>query len=186
MSEATSRIECVDYFESYATVVSWSTVRMIMNMAIQRGWSTRQVYFSNVFVQATPEEEIYIELPAMFCDKNKNGSNDGVVLKLKITLWLGSISTLLVPPSPSRPHQTWFQTLDSWRWNALQSRHDTDYLHRQYTVLWIRPEEDWADNLWNWGTWLWNYPGRRRLDCIICISWCQHHSQSSNKIAVFD
>ena len=33
------QIEGVDYFESYAPVVSWSTVCMVMNIAIQRGWS---------------------------------------------------------------------------------------------------------------------------------------------------
>jgi hypothetical protein len=41
------QIAGVDYFESYAPVASWSTVRMVMNLAIQRGWATRQVDFSN-------------------------------------------------------------------------------------------------------------------------------------------
>ena len=58
-----NQIEGVDYFKSCAPVVSWSTFRMIMNMAIQRGWSTRQVDFSNAFVQATLEEEVYVKLP---------------------------------------------------------------------------------------------------------------------------
>ena len=56
-------------------------------MAIQHGWSTRQVDFSNAFVQATLEEEVYVELPAMFCDENENGRNDGVVLKLEKSLY---------------------------------------------------------------------------------------------------
>ena len=34
-------------------------------MAIQRGWSTRKVDFSNAFVQATLEEEVYVKLPAV-------------------------------------------------------------------------------------------------------------------------
>ena len=55
---------------------------MIMNMAIQRGWSTRQVDFSNNFVQATLEEKVYVKLPAIFRDENENGSNGGVILKL--------------------------------------------------------------------------------------------------------
>ena len=56
-------------------------------MDIQRGWSTRQVDFSNAFVQATLEEEVYVELPAIFRDENENVSNDGVVLKLNKSLY---------------------------------------------------------------------------------------------------
>ena len=56
-------------------------------MAIQRGWSTRKVDFSNAFVQDTLEKEVYVELPAMFSVKNENGSNDGVVLKQNKSLY---------------------------------------------------------------------------------------------------
>jgi hypothetical protein len=80
------QIAGVDYFESYAPVASWSTVRMVMNIAIQRGWATRQVDFSNAFVQATLKEEVYVELPEMFRDKQNDGSKDGVVLKLNKSL----------------------------------------------------------------------------------------------------
>ncbi len=45
------QIAGVDFFESYAPVVAWSTVRMVMNIAIQQGWASRQVDFSNAFVQ---------------------------------------------------------------------------------------------------------------------------------------
>ena len=81
------QIKNVDYFESYAPVASWTTVRMVMNMAIQRGWATRQVDFSNAFVQADLEEEVYLELPEMFRDENNHGGSDGVVLKLHKSLY---------------------------------------------------------------------------------------------------
>jgi hypothetical protein len=81
------QIAGVDYFESYAPVASWSTVRMVMNIAIQRGWATRQVDFSNAFVQATLKEEVYVELPEMFRDEQDRGSKDGVVLKLNRSLY---------------------------------------------------------------------------------------------------
>jgi hypothetical protein len=81
------QIAGVDYFESYAPVASWSTVRMVMNLAIQRGWATRQVDFSNAFVQANLKEEVYVELPEMFRDDQNHGSKDGVVLKLNKSLY---------------------------------------------------------------------------------------------------
>ena len=64
------QIEGVDFFESYAPVVSWSTVRMLLCLTMQMGWETRQVDFSNAFVQATLEETVYVTLPAMFGDTN--------------------------------------------------------------------------------------------------------------------
>jgi hypothetical protein len=52
-----------------------------MNIAIQQGWATCQVDFSNAFVQAALEEEVCLEMPAMFADKNLLGSK-ATVLKL--------------------------------------------------------------------------------------------------------
>jgi hypothetical protein len=50
------------------------------------GWASRQVDFSNAFVQATLEEEVYVEVPAMFADEN-NHDKESVVLKLHKSLY---------------------------------------------------------------------------------------------------
>jgi hypothetical protein len=42
---------------------------MVIHIAIQRGWATKQVDLSNAFVQATLEEKVYGEVPAMFAMK---------------------------------------------------------------------------------------------------------------------
>ena len=60
------QIKNLDYFESYDPVASWSTIPMVMNIAAQRGWSTQKVDFSNSFVQATLEEEVYVKMSTMF------------------------------------------------------------------------------------------------------------------------
>ena len=59
---------------------------MVTNIAAQRGWATWQVYFLNVFIQATLEEEVYVEMPAIFSDKNTN-SEETFVLKLSKSLY---------------------------------------------------------------------------------------------------
>ena len=64
--------EVVDYFESYAPVVSWATVRMLMRIAIKEGWKSRQVDFQNAFAQAPIREEVYINMPPMFGESSKN------------------------------------------------------------------------------------------------------------------
>jgi hypothetical protein len=45
------------------------------------------VDFSNAFVQATLEEEVYVELPKMFRGKQNNGTKDGVAMKLNKPLY---------------------------------------------------------------------------------------------------
>ena len=81
------QVQNVDYFESYAPVASSSTVRMVMNLAMQRGWVTRHVDFSNAFVQANLKEEVYLEVPEMFFDEQGNGRKDDVVLKLQKSIY---------------------------------------------------------------------------------------------------
>jgi hypothetical protein len=80
------QITGVDYFESYAPVASWSTVHMVVNLAIQRGWATRQVDLSDAFVQAELKEEVYVQLPEMFQDNQNHGHKGGVVLRLNKSL----------------------------------------------------------------------------------------------------
>lgn len=74
----------IDYLESYAPVVAWSTVRTLMIIAAQRGWITKQVDFTNAFVHADLTEEVYVDPPEMFACGN---SSQDVVLKLDKSLY---------------------------------------------------------------------------------------------------
>ncbi|MGH3053412.1 MAG: reverse transcriptase domain-containing protein [Gaiellaceae bacterium] len=60
------QVEGVDYFEKYAPVVQWPTVRMMLCMAAHLGLATRQIDFSNAFVQAMLNEDVYIQAPRYF------------------------------------------------------------------------------------------------------------------------
>eukprot|EP00957_Ditylum_brightwellii_P140797 10724894-Ditylum_brightwellii.AAC.1 len=53
------QVEDVDYFETYSPVVSWTMVRMIMTLAVNLGLKSRQVDYTDAFVQASllPGEE---------------------------------------------------------------------------------------------------------------------------------
>ena len=76
----------VDYFESYAPVASWSTIRVILVMAMQHNWTINQVDFDNAFVQAPLDKDVYIELPPMFQDESWMDKKE-VCLKLKKSLY---------------------------------------------------------------------------------------------------
>ena len=80
------QIEGLDYFDKYAPVVYWSTVRLLLCTSISQGWKTKQVDFSNAFVQAELEEDVYIGLPSGF-EGPEGQDRKEVVLKLNKSLY---------------------------------------------------------------------------------------------------
>jgi hypothetical protein len=77
------QVEGVDYFETYAPVVQWSTVRTLLVMSIVLGLATKQIDYSNAFCQADIDEEVYVEMPRDFSDPKGRD----MVLKLKKSLY---------------------------------------------------------------------------------------------------
>ena len=75
--------EGVDFFDTYAPVVQWSTIRLLLSTVLTEGWATRQVDYTNAFAQANLNEEVYLECPKMFAPK----SRANVVLKLVKSLY---------------------------------------------------------------------------------------------------
>eukprot|EP00957_Ditylum_brightwellii_P080034 6086262-Ditylum_brightwellii.AAC.1 len=57
------QIDGVDVFDTYAPVVSFSTVCLLLVMSICLGWVSAQIDYTAVFVNAIVEEEIYVEIP---------------------------------------------------------------------------------------------------------------------------
>ena len=62
--------EGIDFFETYAPVVQWSTIRLLLSTVLTEGWTTRQVDYTNAFAQAELKEEVYVEYPKMFGPKS--------------------------------------------------------------------------------------------------------------------
>ena len=58
----------LDCEASYSLTASWSTVRMLLVMAMQHGWSIKQADFDNAFVQAPLDRDVYVAMPATFGD----------------------------------------------------------------------------------------------------------------------
>ena len=76
----------IDYTDKYAPVVSWSTVRLMLCLSVSQNWKTKQVDFSNAFVQAKLDKDVFIGLPPMFSGPNAEDRKD-VVLKLNRSLY---------------------------------------------------------------------------------------------------
>ena len=89
------QIQGVDFFETYAPVVNWNTVRLLLILAAQLGLATQQVDYTAAFVHADIDKPpgfdqmsdkeqqrqgVFVEMPRGF-------SQPGKVLKLKKSLY---------------------------------------------------------------------------------------------------
>ena len=74
----------LDYEETYALVVQWSTVKMMLTLTMKLGLRTKQVGYSNAFVQANIDGDVYCDLPTEF--SLADGGKSEYVLKLKKSL----------------------------------------------------------------------------------------------------
>jgi hypothetical protein len=50
----------IDYEESFNSVVKSATIRVILSLAVSRGWEIRQLDVQNAFLHDYLDEEIYI------------------------------------------------------------------------------------------------------------------------------
>jgi hypothetical protein len=74
------QIEGIDYFETFAYVVRWMTVRIILIMTILLNLENKQIDYTAAFMQAPIDHDIYVEMPKLF-------QVNGKVWKLKHALY---------------------------------------------------------------------------------------------------
>ena len=74
----------VNYWETFAPVATWPSIRLIILLALQQGWKTKQIDFVLAYTQAEVECDMYMKIPKGF--EVEDGSND-YVIKLKRNLF---------------------------------------------------------------------------------------------------
>ena len=75
------QLEGVDYFDTFAPVTNWMTVRLMLTLATILGLATQQVDYTAAFIHAPiGDDEVYVDMPRGF-------SKPGMVLKLKKSIY---------------------------------------------------------------------------------------------------
>ncbi len=71
--DGSQQIKDVDYDISYAPVVAWESVRVLLALVLRNGWHTMQLDFVQAYPQAPAERDYYMEIPAgMQTPENKD------------------------------------------------------------------------------------------------------------------
>ena len=63
--------EGIDYFETFAPVVQWMTVRVCLIMIILLDLHNKQIDYTAAFLQAPLDHDVYVEMPKMFKSPSK-------------------------------------------------------------------------------------------------------------------
>ena len=73
----------IDYNEVFAPVARWDTIRMVLALAAQKGWSVYQLDIKSAFLHGELKEDVYVEQPLGYIRKGEEEK----VYKLKKALY---------------------------------------------------------------------------------------------------
>jgi hypothetical protein len=82
--DGSKQVQGVNYWETFAPVATWGTIRMVLTMVLLNNWKTIQIDYVLAFPQAEVEcDNMFMKIPKGF--EVPDGKREDYVLKLKRT-----------------------------------------------------------------------------------------------------
>ena len=75
--------DAIDYENTLSPVVKATTIKVVLSIAVSRGWSLRQLDVHNAFLHGVLEEEVYMRQPPGY----ENHALPNYICKLDKTLY---------------------------------------------------------------------------------------------------
>lgn len=63
----------VDYFDTFSLVIKPTTIRVVLTLAVTRGWSIQLIDVNNAFLNGDMQKTVFIAQPEGFSDPSKSG-----------------------------------------------------------------------------------------------------------------
>jgi hypothetical protein len=68
VAKSYNQLEGLDFHETFSPIIKPTTIRLVLSLAITKGWSLRQLYVKNTFLHGHLKEVVYMEQPPGFSD----------------------------------------------------------------------------------------------------------------------
>jgi hypothetical protein len=62
--------KALDKGDTFSSVVKVATIKIIISIAVSKGWSLRQLHVQNAFLHGDLEKEVYMQQPPGYEDKS--------------------------------------------------------------------------------------------------------------------
>ncbi|KAG8476370.1 hypothetical protein CXB51_033259 [Gossypium anomalum] len=92
VAKGSSQVPGCDFTETFSQVVKPATIRVILSVAVTKGWPLRQVDVNNAFLNGDLVDDVYMQQPPGFVQHSSSGETLFYIVQIRCSLFVRSAS----------------------------------------------------------------------------------------------